>query len=361
LVFQLPTSLTAPSPRYQDFENGADSWTASAGAQFAVTGSTTNKVYRQSSLVGDARAVLNNTWAHQAIEADIRPLEFSGDDRWFGLVTRYRDDQNFFYTTLRSSGTVQLRRVRNGAVSELARAPLAVDTSHKYRVRLESIGGTHRVYVDGNLLLDVDVAGTVQSGASGIATYKTRADFDNVVVTPTPLGTIYRSDFSGAASGLWSQSGTGQWSVRSGAFMQDSVAGDARAAIGTPTGDQVVQALVRPTAYAAPSGTQERWIGVFARFKDPQNFYYVSLRSGNTVSLRKVVNGAITTLASVPFTVALNTSHRVRLEVVGTQLRAFVDGVLKLQARDSSLSEGTGGLVTYKAKASFDNYSAYQP
>ncbi len=361
LVFQLPTTLTAPTPRYQNFESGADSWTPSASAQFAVVGSAANHVYRQSSLVGDARAVLNSTWTHQAIEADIRALEFNGNDRWFGLVTRYQDEQNFFYVTLRSGGTVQLRRVRNGAASELARAPLTVTTNRTYHVRLESIGGTHRVFINGQLLLDVDVAGKVDAGSPGIAMYRTRADIDNVVASPSPLGTIYRTNFVSSTIDPWSRSGTGQWSVRSGTLAQDSTAGDARAAVGTPTGDQVVEARVRPTAYAAPSGSQERWLGVFARFKDPQNFYYLSLRSGNTVSLRKVVNGAITTLASAPFTVALDTTHRLRFEVVGTQLRGFVDGKLLLQARDAELTEGSGGVATFKTAASFDDYSAYQP
>ena len=167
--------------------------------------------------------------------------------------------------------------------------------------------------------------------------------------------------FASSTTYGWSQTGAGQWSVRNGVLAQDSIGGDARAAIGPPTGDQVIEARVRPTAYAAPSGTQERWVGVFARFKDPQNFYYLSLRSGNTVSLRKVVNGAITTLASAPFTVAVNTPYRLRLETVGTQLRAFVGGYLKLQASDASLAEGTGGVVTFKAAATFDDYNAYQP
>jgi len=360
-VFQLPASLTTPAPRYDNFESGAGAWTPSASAQFAVAGNAANHVYRQSSVVGDARAILDNSWTHQGIEADIRATEFSGADRWFGLITRYRDAQNFFYVTLRSSGNVQLRRVKNGAVTELARAPLTVTTNRTYRVRLESYGHTHRVYVDGVLLLDVDVAGAVDAGKSGIAMYRTRADFDNVSVTPGPRGTIYRSDFASTSLDGWSPTGAGQWSVRGGALAQDSIGGDARFAIGTLTGDQVVQARVKPTAYAAPSGTQERWIGVFARFKDPQNFYYLSLRSGNTVSLRKVVNGAITTLASAPFSVVLGKPHLLRLEVTGTQLRGYVGGVQRLQASDAALAEGSGGLVTYKTAATFDDYVAYQP
>ena len=45
----------------------------------------------------------------------------------------------------------------------------------------------------------------------------------------------------------------------------------------------------------------------------------------------------------------------------GDPVRAFVDGVQMLQANDTSHAAGSGGLVTFKAAATFDDYSAYQP
>jgi pectate lyase len=155
--------------------------------------------------------------------------------------------------------------------------------------------------------------------------------------------------------------GTGQWAWNAGALAQNSIGGDARAAGGTPTDDQIVQARVRPTAYAPASGTQERWTGILARYRDERNYYYLSLRSSNTVSLRKLVNGTITTLASAPLTVTINTPHVLRLEAVGNQLRGYVDGVLVVQAADSSHASGSGGLLTYKAAATYDDYVSYQP
>ena len=98
-----------------------------------------------------------------------------------------------------------------------------------------------------------------------------------------------------------------------------------------------------------------------ARYVNDSNYYYLSMRSGNTVSLRKVVGGAITTLASAPLTVNLNSPHTLRLEVVSNQLRAYVDGTFALQATDSSLASGSVGLVTYKSAATFDDFDAYQP
>lgn len=362
-VFDLPASFATPAPQYDNFEAGATRWLPQSGAQFAVVTSGTNHLYRQSSVAGDARALFNGTtWRDQSIEADIRPTAFDGSDRWVGLITRYQDAQNFFYVTLRSSGSVALRRMRNGTVTELARAPLAVTVNRNYRVRLETVGTEQRVYVDGKLLLETDDATAAQAGSAGIAMYRARADFDNVVVTPSRHTTILAREFTDQYSiGPWNLTGTGQWTWRAGTLAQDSVGGDARAAGGTPTDDQVVEARVQPTAYAAASGTQERWTGILARYRDAQNYYYLSLRSSNTVSLRKLVNGSIATLATAPLTVTIGAPHVLRLEAVGNQLRGYVDGALVVQATDNSHASGTGGLVTYKAAASFDNYVSYQP
>jgi hypothetical protein len=361
-IFQLPAEFATPAPRYDNFESGgATAWTPQPGSQFLVVNSSGNRVYRQSNTAGDARAFLGGTaWNDQAIEADIKPTLFDGNDRWAGLVTRYQDAQNYYYATLRSSGVVQLRRMRAGVFTTIAQVPLSVRVNRSYRVRLESVGTVHRVYVDGQLLVDADDDGTPRSGSAGLATYRTRADFDNVIVSPSPLTTIFTDKFDSTPFGTWNLGGDGQWDVNSGAFAQSSVAGQARAIVGTPVADQIVSARVRPVAYSV-DGTQDRWLGLVARYSDERNYYYLTLRSGNTLSLRKLVNGAISTLGTVPLSGAVGTTYQLRLETTGSQLRAYVNGVLTLQATDASHAFGAGGLMTFKTAARFDDYLAYQP
>ncbi len=361
--FTLPASFAIPTPRQENFESGvATNWTPGAGAQYAVATTGANRVYRQSSLVGDAHAVLGGvSWRDQAIEADIRPTQFAQNDRWVGLATRYSNAQNYYYVTLRNSGSVQVKRMRDGVFALLASAPLAVTAGRGYRVRLESIGETLRVYVDGVRVLDVDDPAGLPAGNAALLTYQSRADFDNVVVSPSPRTTLFANTFTaGQSSGAWTRNGTGQWTAN-GAFSQNSVAGDARAYIGTATGDQVVAARVQPIAYAAPEGAQERWSGLLARYRNETNYYYLTLRNSNTVSLRKLVNGVVTPLASAPFASTPGTSYSLRLEAVGNQLRAYVNGNLVLQATDSSHVSGAGGVVTFKTAANFDDYVSYQP
>jgi hypothetical protein len=141
---------------------------------------------------------------------------------------------------------------------------------------------------------------------------------------------------------------------------QTSTSGDARILHGLPTGDQVLKVTARLNGI----GTQtsgSHWIGAMVRYTDPSNYYYVTLRSSNELSLRKLVNGAITELARVPLTVESGTQYRLRIEAIGSKLVVYVDDEVRLQATDSSHARGRSGLVTYRAAASYSAYEAFQP
>jgi pectate lyase len=111
----------------------------------------------------------------------------------------------------------------------------------------------------------------------------------------------------------------------------------------------------------ATGGTQDKCVGLMTRYVDEQNYYYLSLRSSNTVSLRKLVNGAIVNLGSAPLTVTPGTWYSLRLEAVGQKLRAFVDGKQVLEANDGSLATGICGVATYRAAARVEQLGVYQP
>ena len=190
--FELPATLSAPAVMQSDFEaDGAAGWTPRAGGQLAVVQRGSTHVYRQSSLAGDGGAVLNDSdWTNQAVEATVTPTAFNGNDRWFGLATRFADETNYYYVTLRSSGAVELKRKRNGAFTTLATRPLAVTANQTYRVRLESIGSLQRVFIDGVLQFSL-VDRELKHGRAALLTYRASADFDNVVVTPSPKTQLF--------------------------------------------------------------------------------------------------------------------------------------------------------------------------
>ncbi len=360
-VFDLPQLLTQPAIVQEDFaDRVADGWEALAASRWSVVASGETSVYRQDDMSGDARAILGSEdRTNQSIEVDAKPLAFAtGGDRWFGAMVRYTDAANYYYVTLRTSNTVHLRKIVNGSFASIASAPLAVTAGRSFRVRLEAIGTWLRVYVDGRLLLQArDTAHS--HGSPGLAMYKTRAEFDNIVVSSTPSTTLIAEDFEADAASAWLPSG-GAWSIAtagSGVYQQASLDGTPHSIIDAAEDetDQIIEADARALSFGAGSNP---WFGLAARYLGPSSYVYVTLRSNNTISLRRLESGFIRVLDTAPLPVATGRSYRVRMEAIGDRLRVYVDNRLLLDALDTAepyLAYGRAGVIMYRTAAQFDN------
>jgi hypothetical protein len=302
----------------------------------------------------------------QSIEADITPTAFSGSDRWAGLAVRYLDDANYYYVTVRSSGVLALKRMRNGAFTTMAQKALPIVAGRSYHVSLQAFGTLIMVRVDGKEFIWSGESQQIPHGSAALLGYRTAVDYDNVVAAQVGQRPIFDVFFAGCYGSLvntpvWTSNGDGHWNCSQATgeniVQQTATTGIARALVGTPTDDQVVVTRARATGFAG----QDRWFGIAARYVDESNYYYLAVRNSNTVSLRKLVNGAITVLGTAPFTVTPNTWYDLRLDAVGNELRAFVNGVQVLQATDATHASGQGGLLTYKTGAEYVNYLAWQP
>jgi pectate lyase len=139
-------------------------------------------VFRQSVANGDARAVHGGPTGDQIVTADIRPASFHASGGWAGLMARYVDTRTYYYVFLHSSGKASLRRWINGRITVLDEAPFTVTAGTSYRVRMEAIGSSLRLYVNGRLLAEaVDAA--IPQGRYGLVTYRAAAEFDNFIAT----------------------------------------------------------------------------------------------------------------------------------------------------------------------------------
>jgi pectate lyase len=196
----------------------------------------------------------------------------------------------------------------------------------------------------------------------------TAVDYDNIVVAQVGQSPIYDLRYAWCNGSLaytifYATTGSGNWSCddEPGGLQimrQTATADIARAVIGGgPTDDQVIDSRVRLTAVNG----SDRWLGVIARYVDASNYYYLTLRDSNTVSLRKLVNGVAIVLATADLPVTLNTWYDLRLDAVGNELRAFVNNVQVLQTTDASHPAGRTGMMTYKAGAEFSNFISWQP
>jgi hypothetical protein len=377
-VFEIPDVVSFHGTQQDTFEtNNHARWTPTFG-QFAVATRGATRVLRQSSLSGDAQAHLTAIdWADQSIEADMRPLEFAGTDRWFGLVTRRVDAGNYYYATFRAPSTISLRRMHDGVITELGRAFLrgGFTPGRNYRLRLESVGDQHVVFVDG--LPRVRAKDSVHAhGHPGVASYRTRFEVDNVVVSSgtrvaARLDTWERNwsgEYYWLVNGTWSFTGEPDGDVNgdgeSDIFVlrQADTAGDVKWFSKIALGNHVVSARVRPMSFGATTATQDAWVGLAAQVKDERNYYYVTLRDSNQISLRRMVNGTVQVLATVSQPMITGTWYDLRLEIVNTSIRVHVNGDLRIQLNDSTLSGGgRNGMLMYKTAADWESYVAYQP
>jgi len=367
-VFEIPTNFSQPAPVQHTFAGASPTgWTTSSGSAFTIVRRGVSRVLAQSDTASPAThiAMLNaSEWTNQSIQADVRARAFASGG-WAGLATRMRDTSSYYYVKVDGAGRVTLRRKDAGVITTLASASAVIALNRPYRLRLESIGTRHRVYVNGAPLIDADDA-KLASGRAALLTQRSSADFDNAVASPTPATIIYARDFttSGGPTDLWTFSGLGLWTpVQTGeehVFAQSSVAGVARAVAGVPTDDQSIDVRARPTTFAG-TGDGDRWFGVMARYVDDANYYYLTVRNTNTVSLRRLADGVITELDTFSMPVTLGSWYQLRLEAVGTQIRGYVNGFLVTEARDSTHPRGAAGPITNRAAVDFDDYRAIQP
>jgi hypothetical protein len=306
---------------------------------------------------------------NQSVQADFRPIAFSGGDHWFGVATRYTSPANCYYAVLRSGGFVTLRRLQAGRHTTLANRVLPVQAGHRYRLRLESIGSRHRVYVNGRRWLEA-LDGVLEAGRAAVLTQGASADIDDVVVTPNHRTPLYAAEIANGAAceefvaeSALRVSGEPEWDCsdpEAGYLRQASLRGVARAAIGPVTDDQGVESRVRLESFAGDGG-EDQWIGVMTRYTDENNYYYFSLRSSKRMALRKLVDGRIVELGDAGFALGIADWHVLRLEAIGDRLRAFIDGQLLLEAVDDAHPTGISGIATYRAAASFDYLRVEQP
>ena len=291
---------------------------------------------------------------------------FAATGGWVGLVARYVDADNYYYLAIRSNGRFGLYRRLDGVDTLLLEnrtfSPLPT------RVRLAADGARLTVVIN-DFEAGAASDSALRRGRAGLATFLTRADFDDVHAAATPepvtlletnyprIGYDYSRPYT-EIGGLWrvihdSSSGTNIGTA------QLDISGSALAINGVEVRNQEIESLVRFDEYG-PS-RQGAWFGLLARFVDPRTHYYVTARSTNLIQIRKQVNGVITVLGSAPFTAVPGRDYLLRFSVINDQLQLFVDGVLVVRARDDEIASGRFGVGTYRATALWRTVIVRQP
>lgn len=362
-VFELPDEFTQPDNVQDDFEeNHLARWTPLPGSVLSIESTPRSHVLRQSSRAADAGAyVTDMDWTDQAIQADVRVTRIDGKDRWFGLVVRRSDPKNYYYVTVRSSNSIELRRMVNGRFEVMESASFPFELNRDYRLRLEAVGSWMRAYVDGQLLVEARDA-THTHGQAGIHMYRASAEYDNVVITPNPQLLIAEEQFDRGVDLRWTVI-DGDWrprrdeAVSRSSYRQSAASGIARAVSGVSTEAQIIQVSARAEAFSGESA----WFGLMGRYVDSSNYYYAALGANGTISLGKLEGGSATVLATASIDVSPSVWYRLRLEIIDDALRVYVDDRFVLQARDAAFASGRYGLASFATVAEYAGLLGWQP
>src|SRR6185503_6620960 len=344
--------------------NSTAGWSFLGAADWRIVSPTRSHIFRQLRTDGSPRAVLDAfEGTDQSIQADVRIVELAGASSWAGFLLRYTNLQNYYYLRV-NHDSVQVRKIVGGVFQPIATAPLSLVIGRVYRFRIEAIGSRLRAFVNGQQVVEV-IDDAHARGGVGLAMFRARTDYDNVIVTSRPQTLLHADTFSQTfleRQRPWTSAPANAWSIvqyTSGehVYRQSLLSGTPRAVNGGPTGDQIVQAIVRPRAFNAGVNG---FVGVMARHVDDSNHYYVALYRGKA-ALRKRVNGVHSTIKEVPFTVTLGAPYRLRLEAFGSSLRFYINDTLMAEGQDDTLPTGRYGLITFNASADFDNFRVIRP
>jgi hypothetical protein len=213
------------------------------------------------------------------------------------------------------------------------------------------------------------VTTTVVSTATGTATATgtttitgtTTSTSTSTATRTTTCGGVFCDDFEDGSATDWSvfEGGASDFSVvvdGSHVYRESNYTSSwhiSKAPAG-PWADQVVEAKIKPLIF--PGGSAA-YMGIFGRYSGPAGSecgYFLGLTGDGQVALRKRQNGVDTTFGR---TVCVGTSpdawYTLKLEVVGTALKAYVNDSLVLVASDTSCT--FGGVAVGGLGASFES------
>ncbi len=128
-----------------------------------------------------------------------------------------------------------------------------------------------------------------------------------------------------------------------------------------PWTDQIFEADVKVLAFGGV-GTGDV-VSLLGRFGNIDNYYALALRPDRRLAIRARVGGTppASIKTSADFGITTGIWYRLRFELVGNSLKAFVDGILRAEVQDDRLAKGTVALAGTNSAALFDNVRVSAP
>lgn len=316
--------------------------------------------------------------ADVAVEADIA----LGAGQVAGLLSRYAPGSYYRVDVqATTTGAVATLYAYTSAIGQVQLASATVGTAG--RLRLETVGSSQKVFLDGSLVLfahDAQVAGPGTVGIKAVGAGAALDDFAANKVAAT-AALPFSDGFDLSAPVATDQLDSAKWLETYGNFK--IVGGAAQNNVPGATGYSVAvlreisKADVAAQADIDVNTTTKHNVGLFARY-GAGGYYRVDAYAngsgvtGNGVTVQLVsFNAATGTFSVVASKTMASAKGTLRVEVVGTSQKVFLDAdnnndgtgdgspILLFFANDSSVqTAGTLGMKAYGPGSSLDNFKA---
>lgn len=333
-----------------DFESGTVNWTAVNGAWSTTTDGST--VYRQSNSSGLATAG-DSSWTDYSISARAKFTGTSSSAEAV-IVGRVVSNSQFYQLHIAPSGWA-IYKNSNNTWTNLASGPGSFSANQFYFLKLEFLGNRITAFINGTQMASVEDTSSSphSSGKIGLRSYNSSANFDDVMVQADDgNNALFEEDF---------ENGTSNWTVVSGSWSTTSDGSTVYRqsnSSGLATAGDSLWTDYSITARAKFTGTSSSAEAVIVgRVVSNTQFYQLHI-SPSGWAIFKNSNNSWTSLASGTGTFSANQFYSLKLEFIGNQIKAFIDGTEVASVEDTSstsFSSGKIGLRTYQSSANFDD------
>lgn len=354
-LVSLTLAFSLSAIEYHDnFRDGnADGWTAYTG-----NWSVQNGAYKINSPYDDgfydgAQTKLNSpTFSNLLYEADVT---VSLGEWESGLIFRATNwgsgehDYNGYCAAIDQNDKVIL--IRGPGYNVIAETPMSIEHGRSYRLQVWSISERIRVYVDGDLKIDID-DDTYSSGNIGLMTYTDPVVFDNILATSETQNAM-RDDFNDGNDNNWIKyDGSTSFSVTNGRYTVLNSAGTPKTIFDiSECVDYIYRADVTINNYEDA--------GLLFRVTEPgsgqDNYkgYYASLSEWGGLQLSRGPGWNV--IAEDYSSYNIGQTYHVRIETMGPEIKIYVDDNLQISTTDESYNAGRIGINSFNCDATFDN------
>lgn len=184
------------------------------------------------------------------------------------------------------------------------------------------------VYLDNTVTFNPGTIGRI-SGAVGVGTWATRAEFDDIKVM-TGSTELFEDRFS-TSSGNWSVNG-GNFSVAGGVYRQTGTHTPAWSVEKSSFNEETLTYTLR----ARKTSGAEGFLIIFG-YQDRNNYYWWNIGGWNNTihAIEKCVNGSRGPVHEVSGRINTNQWYNIKIEIVGGTIRCFLNGNLIQEYTDS--------------------------